>query len=62
MKEMWVRSLCWEDPLEEEIAIHSSNLAWKNSMDRGAWRATWGQKESDATKQLSMNLHSDNKT
>ena len=26
---MWVRSLGWEDPLEEEMADHSSILAWK---------------------------------
>ena len=25
----WVRSLGWEDPLEEEMAIHSSTVAWK---------------------------------
>ena len=24
-----VRSLCWEDPLEEEMAMHSSILAWE---------------------------------
>ena len=28
MQEMWVQSLGWEDPLEEEMAIHSSILAW----------------------------------
>ena len=27
-QEMWVRSLGWEDPLEEGIATHSSILAW----------------------------------
>ena len=27
LHEMWVRSLCWEDPLEEEMAISSSILA-----------------------------------
>ena len=26
-----------EDPLEKEMATHSSTLAWKNIMDRGAW-------------------------
>ena len=26
---MWVRSLGWEDPLEEEIATHSSILVWR---------------------------------
>ena len=29
MQEMWVRSLVWEDPLEEEIVTHSSILAWE---------------------------------
>ena len=29
MQETWVRSLGWEDPLEKEMAIHSSTLAWK---------------------------------
>ena len=28
-QEMWVQSLCWEDPLEKEMAIHSSTLAWE---------------------------------
>ena len=27
--ETWVRSLGWEDPLEKEMATHSSTLAWK---------------------------------
>ena len=29
MKETWVRSLGWEDPLEEGMATHSSILAWR---------------------------------
>ena len=29
MQETWVRSLGWEDPLEKEMADHSSILAWK---------------------------------
>ena len=29
MQETWVPSLGWEDPLEEEMATHSSILAWK---------------------------------
>ena len=37
---MWVRLLGWEDPLEEGMATHSSILAWRIPMDRGAWRAT----------------------
>ena len=40
MLETWVQSLGWEDPLEEEMATHSSILAWRIPTDRGAWRAT----------------------
>ena len=29
MWETWVRSLGWEDPLEEETVPHSSILAWR---------------------------------
>ena len=40
MWETQVRSLGEEDPLENEIATHSSILAWRVPMDRGAWWAT----------------------
>ena len=30
MQETWIGSLCWEDPLEEEMATHSSILASRN--------------------------------
>ena len=30
MQETRVRSLGWEDPLEKEMATHSSTLAWRN--------------------------------
>ena len=42
MQETWVPSLGWEDPLplEEGMATHSSVLAWRLPMDRGAWWAT----------------------
>ena len=40
MRETWVRSLGWEDPLEEGMATHSSILAWRIPMDRGTWKAT----------------------
>ena len=40
MRETWVQSLGWEDPLEEDMATHSSILAWRIPMDRGAWWAT----------------------
>ena len=39
MWETWVQSLGWEDPLEEGMATHSSILAWRILMHRGAWRA-----------------------
>jgi len=29
MQEIWLPSLVWEDPLEEEMATHSSTLAWE---------------------------------
>ena len=31
VQETWVRSLGWEDPLEKQMATHSSILAWKIS-------------------------------
>ena len=31
VRETWVRSLGWEDPLEKEMATHSSILAWSIS-------------------------------
>ena len=34
-QEMQVPSLGWEDPLEEEMATHSSVCAWEDPMDRG---------------------------
>ena len=52
MKEMWpkpwVRSLGWEDPLEKEMANHSSILAWKIPWTRepGGY-SPQGCKESD---------------
>ena len=39
MQETWVPSLGWEDPLEKEMAMHSSILGLENSIDRGAWQA-----------------------
>ena len=40
LQETWLQSLGWEDPLEEGMATHSSILAWRIPMDRGAWWAT----------------------
>ena len=39
MQKIWVRSLGWEDPLEEGTTTHTNMLAWKIPVDRGAWRA-----------------------
>ena len=39
MRETWVPSLDWEDPLEESMAAHFSTLAWRIPMNRGAWWA-----------------------
>ena len=36
LQETWVGSLGWEDPLEEGMSTHSSILAWRIPMDRGA--------------------------
>ena len=40
MQETWVQTLGWEDSLEEGMVTHSSILAWRIPMDRGAWQAT----------------------
>ena len=40
MQEAWVRSLGWENPLEEGMATHFSILARRIRMDGGPWRAT----------------------
>ena len=43
MRETWVQSLAWEDPLEKGTATHSRVLAWRIS-----WTISpWGCKESD---------------
>ena len=40
VQETWVQSLGQEDPLEKEMATHSSILARRIPMDRGTWWAT----------------------
>ena len=40
ISEKQLQSLGREDPLEEGLATHSSILAWRIPMDRGAWWAT----------------------
>ena len=40
IQETRIQSLGWEDPLEEGMATHSSTLACRIPMDKGAWQAT----------------------
>ena len=56
MQETWIKSLDQEDPVEEGMATHSSVLAWRVLMDRGAWWATFQgvEKELDMTEQLTQ--------
>ena len=51
MQESQVQSLGWEGPPEDGTETHSSILAWRIPMDRGAWWATAQRvaKESDTT-------------
>ena len=54
MRETQVRFLGQEDPLEKEMAIHSSTLAWKIPWMEEPDRlySPWGCKESDTTERL----------
>ena len=50
MQETWVRSLGKEDPLEKEMATHSSILAWRIHGQRSlVGYSPWGRKEWDMT-------------
>ena len=40
MWETWIRSLSWEDLLEERMATYASTLAWRIPKDRGAFEST----------------------
>ena len=58
MQEMWARTLGQEALLDEEMATHSNNLAWKIPWAEepvGDPYSLWGHKESDITDLLSMN-------
>ena len=58
MQETWVRSLGQEDPLEKEMATHSSILAWRIpwTEELGGLQST-GRKESDTTERLHFHFH-----
>ena len=50
MRETWVQSLSWDEPLQEGLATHSTVLVWRIPTYRGACRATVdGVAESDMT-------------
>ena len=58
MQETQVRSLSREDPLEKEMATHSSTLAWRIPLGRSlVGYSRWGRKESDTTERLHFHLH-----
>ena len=58
MWETWVRSLGREDPLEKEMATHSSILAWRIpwAEELGGLQST-GRKQSDVTERLHFHFH-----
>ena len=59
MHETWVRSLGWEDPLEKEMATHSSILAWRIPWmeEPGGLQSTGSQRvEHDWATSLSFSL------
>ena len=50
MQETWVRFLGWEDPLEKEMATHSSILAWRIPWtEEPGGLQSMGLQESDTT-------------
>ena len=53
MQETWVQALGWEDPLEKEMAIHSSTVAWKIPWtEQPGTLQSMGRKELDTTEGL----------
>ena len=55
MQETGVLSLGWEDPLQKEIATHSSILAWRIPWtEEPGGHSLWGCKELDTTGQLTL--------
>ena len=57
MRETWVRSLGEEDPLEKEMATHSSILAWRIPWtEELSGLQSMGRKESDTTERLDFHF------
>ena len=57
MKETWVRSPGGQDSLEEGMATHSSILAWRIPMDRGAWWAIVHRVAKSQTRLKQLSVH-----
>ena len=58
MRVTWVRSLSWEDPLEEGMVTHSSILAGKFHGQRSLeGYSHWGRKDLDMTKPLTLSVY-----
>ena len=58
LQEMWVRSLGREDPLEKEMATHSSVLAWRIPWtEEPGGLQSMGHKESDTPERLHFHFH-----
>ena len=58
LQESQVPSLCQEDPLEKEMATHSSILAWRipRTEEPGKLFSPRGHKESNMTERLTVHL------
>ena len=57
LQETWVQSLGRKDPLEKEMATHSSLLAGECHGQRSVvGYSPWGHKESDTTERLALSL------
>ena len=58
MQETWVQSLGQEDPLEKEMATHSSILAWRIPLtEEPGSLQSMGLKGLDVTEQLTFTFH-----
>ena len=56
MQETWVKSLSWEDPLEEGMVTHSNVLAWRIPWT-GTWQATVHGATKSHTRLKQLNTH-----
>jgi len=58
MEETWVQFLGWEDPLEKEMATHSSILAWRiPCTEYPGGLQSMGWQEPDTTDRLNHHHH-----